>query len=222
MSYDCYSIVKADEQALMLSGYPVLTPLPTQTPYTANESQLCSEDCEQNQTFSEHAMSNSNLSSLGGLSPPTPEPMVFHEPVPVAHCIDYSSFPQPWCEEVSASIEYDFGSIITDIVSPDTWTMSNTAITIPSTSHIQWPQPDPIFQQPRIRMEQISYPDGIGTYSGSQSSSEGCFSSPIPDWRMFEPVGAELSTNASTSLLLNMSSGWEDGFVCEPSSYQMF
>lgn len=200
----------------------MLTPLPTHTPYTAYESRPSSEDCEQDLTFSEQTMSNNNLSILGGLSPPTPEPAVFHEPIPMVHCIDYSSYPHSWCEEVSASIEYDFGSTLTDILAPEMWLMSNTAITIPPVSHTSWPQSDLVFQQPQMQMEYVSYHDDIYTYSGSQPTSGGCFSSPTPDWRIFEPAGTGLRTAASSYLLTTMQSNWEDSFVCGSSSYQNF
>lgn len=149
---DCYSSVKIDEQALVLSGYPMLTPLPPQTPpYTANERQLLSssEDCDPSlASFSEHTMSNSSLSSLGGgggggIWPPTPESMVFREPVSMLHCIDYNNssyYPQPWCEQVSPSIEYDFGSSLTDMVvaAPETWMMMPDTATACWTGEWEW------------------------------------------------------------------------------------
>jgi hypothetical protein len=200
----------------------MLTPLPIHTPYTIDGSQSYSEDSEKDLTGLEQTMLRANFSSLGGLSPPTPEPMVFHEPVPTVHCADYNPYPQSWYEDVSTSIEHEFGPPITDILPPQMWMMPNAASTMPAMGQASWPEPNLMFEQPQILTEPVSYYDDTGSFSDGQLSSDDCFSTLMPDWKIFEPSDAELSTAVSTAFVSVMQSGWEDAFMCKQSSYRNF
>ncbi|KAL6160811.1 hypothetical protein ACJQWK_02282 [Exserohilum turcicum] len=133
MSYDSYNAARTDHQTLALSGYPMLTPLPTHAAYIIDESHSYCDSPETSLASFKQTTSNSTLSHSDRLSPPTPEPMFLHEPMPRIHYADYHACPQTWYEDVQPSIEYSFDPGVTSVLPPEPWPTPNHAMTTHST-----------------------------------------------------------------------------------------
>lgn len=218
MSCNSQSALETDEQTLSLPVHAEPAPLLMEIPYMVEESQLSMALSEQIMGGSDQTMWTSNISSLGGLSPPTPEPMVFHEPTTMIHSADHVSCPQTWYEEISASIEHGFGSYLSDTTPSQILAMRDDASTSHFTPSASWPDSGYSLLHQQTLAEPTSYYNNIGCYSGSQLSSQDWLPYSMPNW-MFEPTIPELTTVLSAQFNTILHSGLGGGMVCEESPY---
>ena len=222
MSCNSQSVLETDIQTVSLPVHAESAPLSMDTPCIIDESQLYIKNPEQIMVRSDQAMWTSSISSLGGLSPPTPEPMAFHEPITMIHCADYISYPQTWYEEISASIEHGLGSSFSDIPPSQILAMRDNASTVPFMPSESWPNSDYALLHPQTFTEPTSYYNNAGCYSGSQLLSRGWLPNSMPDWTTFEPTSPELTTVLSAQSNTIVYFGLGGGLICEESPYHHF
>ena len=217
MSYDYNTSAKTGQQALELSGIPTLSPLPSDSPHTFEKSYLYNHTPEYELVDYGHNIPESGLSSLGPLSPSTPEPIVFQEPMSAAQSAECNPWPQMWYEGMSTSTEHMLDPIAS---ANGHWEAPSVAMTVPSYQFMDL-QPHVVFEQPHIPKTSISYHD-MYSFSGNQLSPENYSLDPMPDWMIGPPTHAELSTTMSIPFLPEMQYDWEDVFIFGPAPCQNF
>ncbi|EUC43385.1 hypothetical protein COCMIDRAFT_38698 [Bipolaris oryzae ATCC 44560] len=168
MSCNSQSTLETDVQTLPLLVQAEPAPLLMDAPYVIDESQLYVNNSKQITAGSDQTMWTSNVSSLGGLSPTTPESIVFCEPTTMIHCTDYTSCPQTWYEEISDSIEHGFDSSFSDITPPQILAMRDDSSTMPFTPSASWSDSDYALLHPQTLVEPTSCYNNVGCYSSSQ------------------------------------------------------
>ncbi|KAJ5028118.1 hypothetical protein J3E72DRAFT_384587 [Bipolaris maydis] len=222
MSCNSQSVLESDLQTVSLPIHAESASIPMDAPYIIDESQLYMKDPERIMAGLDQAMWTSSISSLGGLSPPTPEPLVFHEPATMIHFADDISCPQTWYQEISASIEHGFGSSFSDITPSQMLAMRDDASTVPFTPSAPWPDSDYALLLPQTSSEPTSFYNTIGCYSGNQVLLRDWLPDSMPNWTMFEPTSPELTTVLSAQSNPILYFGLGANLVCEEAPCHQF
>lgn len=135
---DFRTAVKMSQHAAAVSGFPVLTPLPTYASHIKDECYSYSSSPEQNLGGFIAPLDNSNFPSPSQFTPDTPKQTIYHEPLSVGESIDLYLNSQPWSDDPLAPYTIGFESHFTAVPPTDLWPMSEPDNIMPL-AHSSWP-----------------------------------------------------------------------------------
>lgn len=225
---DFRTAVKMSQQGSGISGYPMLTPLPTYASQIVDECYSYSSSPEQNLSGFTDAMDANNFHNSGRLTPQTPEPIIYHEPVSMGDNLDPYMNSQPWSEDALASVGLGFESDLTSMLPTDMWSAPEAEM-IPM-AHMSWPQPGLNMSPQHMAVDLASHTRGVPSLTTSECSVEDFNSiSTNPDeWPIYHATTPQLNMiNMVTSApfmqdmnaLQSHAPIWEDVYMPGHSPY---
>ncbi|KAF1838883.1 hypothetical protein BDW02DRAFT_304236 [Decorospora gaudefroyi] len=222
---DLQDAEKMSQHAPGLSGYPMLTPLPTYVSPITDESYSYSSSPDQNLDCLAQTMEMSSFPNSGRHSPRTPEPIVHHEPISVADSTNHYMMAQPWSDERLAPFELELDPSMADMLSIDLWTTHDTTSLIPLHQD-PWPQAEFSLSPQQISMELTSQISTVAHLATSEYPIENYSSDTMQEeWSIYQPFVTDMTLVSPAPLMhdLNLLPShmpiWQDAFVPESSSY---
>jgi hypothetical protein len=212
---DTGSIAKSSHKDLRLSGYPMLTPLPSQGSQVSNDCYAYVESPEYDSNFFVRPVDTNNYLNLGAISPQTPGPVILYEPASVVNDPDCYLYPESWSSEVHMSNEVGFGVNGTTVL-PEMWaTPDSMAIT--SATQIPCPLSDLSNLQRHTMDESTSHISGIP--STNQYQSRNALDPVRPEWTFYSPTVTDMAVVPSAPFMYDFNSAtnyapvWELPFI---------
>jgi hypothetical protein len=185
---DYRSAMKADQENPGLSGYPMLTPLPTYTSQILDECYSYSSSPEQDLSRFTRAMEMSTFPNLGRLSPQTPDPIVCHEPVSMLDNFDHYTTSQPWSDEALTSCEVGFDPNMAGMLPLDIWPTPDTT-DLMSMAQLSWPQSVLSASSQQMSTGLILRNDAVPSMTTSEYSVDNYSSDAMSgDWKIYQPT----------------------------------
>ncbi|KAF1937365.1 hypothetical protein EJ02DRAFT_469769 [Clathrospora elynae] len=228
---DFRTAVKMSQEDSGLSGYPVLTPLPTYALQIVDECYSYSSSPEQNTAGFTQAMESSNYSTNGRRSPQTPESSIYHEPLSMREELEYMTS-QSWSNEALMSIELGFDPNIPAMLPTDIWPApeSEGLESLMQMAHMTWPQPAYSVSPQHIPADLTSHTRAVPSLSTSECSVEDFDTSDASqeEWLIYQPTAtnmnlASLVTSApfmhNINSVPNHAPVWADIFIPGASTY---
>ncbi|KAF2818901.1 hypothetical protein CC86DRAFT_450352 [Ophiobolus disseminans] len=225
-----HTAVKMNQQASACSGFPTLTPLPTHTSPTV-------DSCYSYPVFSDHqdlseyslGMEAHDFPVAGRLTPQTPEPLIYHDPLSISDMSDQWMPSQPWSGESLEFVQSGFDSDITPMLPAELWAPPDHAHVAPITQ-LAWNHPSLSASPQELPQELVPHMGAVPSLSISECSVEefngaGAFHE---NWTNCLPITTQLGmtgmvTQAPFMHGLGSSSSaapmWEDVFMQGPSPY---
>jgi hypothetical protein len=225
---DYRSAMKADQENPELSGYPMLTPLPTYSSQMVDECYSYSSSPEQDLSSFTRAMEMNTFHNLGRLSPMTPDPIMCPEPISILDNFDHYTTSQPWSDEALASCELGVDPNMAGIHPLDMWPTPDTT-DLMSLAQLSWAQSGISASPQQISTDLILRNDVVPSMPTSEYSVENYSSDAMPgDWTIYQPTTTHMDLANMITLAPYMRDAnsvsthapiWEDVFVPGPRPY---
>jgi hypothetical protein len=223
--------MKMSQQVSDCAGFPILTPLPT---YTSQTNECCyAYPISPDQSLSEYvpAPELNNCPVSGRLTPQTPEPLIYHDPLSIGDVASQWADSQQCSDDPfgSTGLIYDVDN--TSMLPIELWSAPEHAHprAAPMTQ-MNWHQSS-LFSSPQITShELVPHATAVPSLSVSGCSMQDLNHSGnlLEDWSTCHPVTAQLELGgllASTPFMHNLGSSstgapmWEDVFMRGSASY---
>ncbi|KAF1850445.1 uncharacterized protein K460DRAFT_400510 [Cucurbitaria berberidis CBS 394.84] len=226
---DFSTAVKMTEHASGVSGYPMLTPLPTYTSQIVDEWHSYSSAPEQNMVAYTQAVEMNTFPISGRLTPQTPEPTIYHEPLSIGENLDPYMNSQSWSDEVFVSAGLGFDPDMTAMLPTNMWPTSEHE-QVMQMDQMSWPQPSLAVSPTHMSTELGSNTCEVPSLTTSECSAED-FNNPGPsvdEWSIYQPTATQINiANFVTSapflhdlnLIPSHAPIWEDVFIPGLSQY---
>jgi len=223
---------KTNEQASVCSGFPTLTPLPTYTSPTV-DSCYSYPVFSDHQNLSEYAipLEQNSFPISGRLTPQTPEPPIYHEPLAVGEMSDLWMASPLWPDNSLGLIGLGYDAGMTTVLPAELWSASNhgRVHSAPATQ-IAWPQASISASPQSMSHEIIPHKGAVPSLSISECSLEDFQSTGVfhEDWANFQPITSQLELSnvvAPAPFMHNLGPNpsttpmWEDVFMHGPTPY---
>ncbi|CAO2653417.1 Nn.00g028280.m01.CDS01 [Neocucurbitaria sp. VM-36] len=226
---DFRTAVKPSQQPSGVSGYPMLTPLPTYTSHIVDECYSYSSSPEQNMVGYTQTIDMNAFPSSGRLTPQTPEPIIYHEPLTTGGILDPYITSQPWSDEVLGSAGLDFDPDMTAIIPINMWSAPEPAHIMPM-AQMSWPQSSFSVSPSHMSAELVSHASGAPSLTTSECSVEDFNTSGTnaEEWSIYQPTATQINMAdlvTSAAFMHDMKSIpshapiWEDVFIPSSSPY---
>jgi hypothetical protein len=226
---DFRTAVKMSQQASNISGFPMLTPLPTYNTQIIDECYSYSSSPDQNLTGFTPNMDSSHFPTSGRLTPQTPEPITYHEPMSMVGLPDQWINVQPWSDDTLVSVGLGFDGDMTTMLPTELWSAPETAQTAP-VAQLAWPHPSLSMSPQSISSELVPHPSAVPPLSISECSADDYNTSGVyhENWAHCQPTASQIDmANMVTSApfmhdLRTISSAapvWEDVFMPGAAPY---
>lgn len=227
---DFRTAVKMNQQASAISGYPLLTPLPTYASQVVDECYSYSSSPDKNFDGFTQRMETNAISNSGRLTPQTPEPTIYHEPLSMSESMDHYMTSRPWPDDVMASVGLGFEPDMTTVLSTEMWSAPRPENMMPM-AHMSW-KPSALSVSPLeiLGNDLGSHTRVIPSLTTSECSVED-FNTSGPgqdDWIIYQPIAtfmdmASLATSApfmhDPETIPGLAPTWEDIFIPNASSF---
>lgn len=209
------SMSKHSRKDLRLSGYPMLTPLPSQGSQVSNDCYAYMGSAEYNPNIFVRPVDTNNYLNLGATSPQTPGPVMLYEPVSVVNDPDCYLHPESWSRELHMSNDLRFEVNGTTVL-PETWAIPDST-TILSTMQIPCPLSD-ISNSSRYMLDgPASHVTGIA--SPVQYQFRNALDPVTPEWTFYGPAVSDVAVTTSAPFMYDLNSAsnyapvWEVPFI---------
>ncbi|KAJ4364407.1 hypothetical protein N0V83_009001 [Neocucurbitaria cava] len=217
------------QQASGISGYPTLIPLPTYASQIVDECYSYSSTPEQSMIGFTHAMDMNTFPTSGRLTPQTPEPIIYHEPLAMGENLDPYITSQPWSDDSLVSAALDFDPDMTTIIPTNMWSAAEPEHIMPITQ-LHWLQPSFPMSPPHLSAELVEQTSGAPSLSTSECSVEDFNTSGTnaDEWSIYQPTATQINIAnlvTTTAFLQDIrpipshAPIWEDVFIPGPSPY---
>ncbi|KAH7072199.1 hypothetical protein BKA63DRAFT_492835 [Paraphoma chrysanthemicola] len=226
---DFRTAVKMSQQASACSGLPVLTPLPTYRPQIMDESYSYSSSPEQNMMGVSAATDHAGLAVSGRLTPQTPEPIVYHEPLSLGDFSDHWTGAQPWNNESVMSCGLDIDGDYAGPIPVELW--STPEYNHPELlNQVPWHQPSLSVSPHIVSAEMVPNAGAVPALCMSEGSLDdfnmsGTFHE---DWALCRPTTDQLGMASILSAapfmhdlrpVSSVGPVWEDVFMPDHPPY---
>jgi hypothetical protein len=223
---------KMSHEASAVSGYPMLTPLPTYSSQIVDECYSYSSSPEQNLKGFMASMDSNSFPSSGRLTPQTPESLIYHEPLAVGDISEQWMASQPYSDDTLGSIGLGFDAEVTTMLPTGMWGAPQSAQTAPL-PQMAWPHHSVSASPERMSAEIVPHSRAVPSLSISECSVEdfnptSAFNQEIRQWTNCPPTTTQIngsSTVPSVSymhglrIVSSTAPVWEDVFMPGPPPY---
>ncbi|KAG9195420.1 hypothetical protein G6011_00541 [Alternaria panax] len=212
---DTESAAKSSRQDLELSGYPMLTPLPSQEPQVFNDCCAYVQSSEYDTNIFAQAVDTNTYLNLGAISPQTPSPVIMYEPVSVVSHPDCYLYPESWPSEAYMSDEAGFEIDVTNGL-PEMWATPDSATMVPI-AHMPWLFSDPLNLPQHMLDESASHI--VGMASLAQYQFRNTLDPVRPEWTFHGSTDTDMTIVTSAQFVCDMNSAtsyaitWEVPFL---------
>ncbi|KAJ4289159.1 hypothetical protein N0V90_011501 [Kalmusia sp. IMI 367209] len=198
---DFHTAAKLSQYPTNFNNFNMLTPLPTYTPQIIDESYSYSSSPEPNMgAFSRSMDQNGYLASSRAMTPSTPEPFAYHDPIAIADPFDQYMGNQSWSDDGSMAVGLGFEHDIPGMLSNDMWATPEPESITPMglcdspTTMSAWSHPAMSVSPPQMPMGMPPHSKAVPSLSISESSTED-FNSPSrvqEEWNNFQPHAGQI------------------------------
>lgn len=220
---DFQNAVKMDQQDSAPSGLSVLTPLPTYLPHNPNEGRTDDVMANDNLMDFKIASEANNFPVSGRLTPQTPEPILYHEPLNM-NTLTESWIKNPsWSDDSIMSLGSSYDSDMTAFLPTDMWSTTHFMNLMP-VHQMSWPQPQYSYSPQSMSSDMVPHaravpPLSIGDYSVDNCNNSGTFQNGWSDCQIASDQSDLIGLVSCAPFDLNLSAFpstspiWEDVFV---------
>ncbi|KAF2870802.1 hypothetical protein BDV95DRAFT_68687 [Massariosphaeria phaeospora] len=236
---DIHHAAKMGHPHANFTGFNMLTPLQTYSPQIIEDCySTYSSSPEQHMTAFSHPMeTKNNYITSGRLTPQTPEPFSYHEPLPIMDSFEYMH-PTTWSEDGHTPIGLGFESDIPGMMPSDMWTTPEPEGSATPMGHMRAyespagdsPASMNVWQQPSLSASPpLEVQRGVPSLSVSECSTQD-FESPNivqNEWQNYRPNPNHMvmgKSNTSTIYYddvktIQKSGQWEDVLISRSSTF---
>lgn len=226
---DFHSAVKMSQQASGISGYPMLTPLPTYASQIVDECYSYSSSPEQNTSGYTQSMEMNTFPTSCSLTPQTPESIVYHEPLSMGEHLDHYMASQSWSDEAIVSAGLGFDPDMTAMLPTDMWSAPEPGHMMPI-AQMSWPQ-HPLSVSPQhMSAELVSHIQGVPSLTTSECSAEdfNTLGTNPEEWSIYQPTITDMNMGTIVTsapfmhdlkFIPSHAPLWEDVFIAGSSPY---
>lgn len=193
----------------------MLTPLASQGPQVSNDCSAYVESPEYDSNVFARPVDTNSYLNLGAISPQTPGPVGFYEPVSVVNNSDCYLYPESWSSEIHISDEVGFEINVASIL-PEMWATPDPTPIMP-TAQVLWPLSD-LSDLPRYMLD-----DSASHVAAMASPTQYQFRDVLdpvrPEWIFYQPTVTDTAIVTSAPFTYDLNSAtsyvpiWEVPFI---------
>lgn len=199
---DFHTAAKLSQYPANFNNFNMLTPLPTYTTPIIEDSFSYSSSPEPNMgNFSRSMDQNAYITSSRAMTPSTPEPFAYHDPIAIADPFDHYMNTPSWSDDGSMAVGLGFEHDMPGMLPNDMWStpepesitpmgLCNSPATMNTWSH------QAMSVSPQLPMGMPPHTKAVPSLSISEASSED-FNSPShvqEEWNNIQPHAGQIMT----------------------------